>query len=179
LNPRFCVVGASKTIESSLVEAFERVTSGLALRPDFHNVEIVAARSRRAGRSTALVLVIDAPGGVDVDLCGRVAALVNSALDERPEPDTLEVESPGLDRPLVRPADYERFRGARVRVVTTLPVEGAKTHRGTLLGLRGGAALLETERGELPLPLEMIKTANLDVDIRADLSRDKKERRRP
>ena len=155
------------------------MANGLPLRPDFQRIEIVAARSRLAGRSTALVLVIDMPGGVDVDLCGRVAACINSALDERPEAYTLEVESPGLDRPLLRPADYERFSGAQVRVVTTLPVEGAKTHRGKLLGVRGGAALIGTERGELPLPFEMIKTANLDVDIRADLNRDKKERRRP
>ena len=124
-------------------------------------------------------MVIDAPSGVDLALCERIAARINGALDERPEPYTLEVESPGLDRPLVRPADYERFVGQNVRVLTTLAVNGAKTHRGKLAGLRGTAVILVTPDGELPLPLEMIKAANLDVDIRADLARGKRERRRP
>jgi hypothetical protein len=65
-----------------------------------------------------------------------------------------------------------------VRVVTTLPVGGQHTHRGTLAGLRDNVVVLTTGRGELPLPLEMVKSANLDVDIRADLTREKRERRR-
>lgn len=142
------------------------------------NVEIVAVRSRRAGRTTALALVVDTPSGVDLALCERIAGRINVALDDRPEPYTLEVESPGLDRPLLRPTDYERFKGQPVRVLTTLPVKGAKTHRGTLEGLRGNAVILATPAGELPLPLEMVKAANLDVDIRADLTREKRERRR-
>lgn len=143
-----------------------------------HNVEIVAVRARRAGRSTALAVIVDTPTGVDLALCERIAGRINAALDARPEPYTLEVESPGLDRPLLRPADYERFRGHPVRLLTTLPVNGAKTHRGTLAGLRGNAVILATPAGELPLPLEMVKSANLDVDIRADLRREKRERRR-
>jgi ribosome maturation factor RimP len=142
------------------------------------NVEIVAVRAHRAGRATALVLVVDTPSGVDLALCERIAGRIGLALDDQPEPYTLEVESPGLDRPLLRPADYERFRGQAVRVLTTIPVKGAKTHRGRLAGLRGNAVILATPAGELPLPLEMVKSANLDVDIRADLTREKRERRR-
>jgi ribosome maturation factor RimP len=165
-------------IPTSLVEAFERAANALPHDRDFRNIEIVATRAHRAGRATVLALVVDTPSGVDLALCERVASRINAALDERPEPYTLEVESPGLDRPLLRPADYERFRGQRVRVLTTLPVNGAKTHRGTLVGIRANAAILATPAGELPLPLEMVKAANLDVDIRADLVREKRERRR-
>jgi ribosome maturation factor RimP len=167
------------TVQISLVEAFERAAHGLSLGSDTPAIEIVDTRARRAGRSTALVLVIDKPGGVDLGTCERVAARINAALAERTEPYTLEVESPGINRPLLRSTDYERFAGSNVRVVTTIPVRGAKTHRGTLLGMRGNAALLATPQGELPLPLEMVKSANLEVDIRADLTRDRKERRRP
>ncbi len=135
-------------------------------------------RSRRTGRTTALSLVVDTPRGVDLALCERVARRINAALDARVEPYTLEVESPGLDRPLLRPSDYERFRGRAVRVQTTLAVNGQKTHRGTLAEVRGNAVILATPQGELPLPLEMVKAANLDIDIRADLKRQKQERRR-
>jgi ribosome maturation factor RimP len=162
----------------SLTEAFERALHALTLERDFRNIEIVTTRARRHGRATAFTVVIDAPGGADLALCERIAARINAALDERPEPYTLEVESPGLDRPLTKPADYERFRGARVRVLTTLAVNGAKTHRGTVSGLKGNVLVLATETGELPLPLEMVRAANLDVDIRADLARAKQERRR-
>jgi ribosome maturation factor RimP len=165
-------------IADQLVEAFERAAGSLPHDPEFRTIEVVATHARRAGRATALSLVIDEPSGVDLALCERVASRINAALEERPEQYTLEVESPGLDRPLLRPADYERFRGRSVRVQTTLAVNGQKTHRGTLSGMRGTAVILATPSGELPLPIEMVKAANLEVDIREDLARAKKERRK-
>ena len=65
----------------------------------------------------------------------------------------------------------------RVRIVTTLTVDGGKTHRGTLRGLRGEAVGSKTERGELLLPMATIKSANLEYDPRADLRRDKRQRK--
>lgn len=123
-------------------------------------------------------LVVDRPAGsVDLSTCERIAARINRALDGFEAPYTLGVESAGLDRPLVKPADYERFRDRAVRVVTTLAIDGRKTHRGTLLGVRGNAALLAIDGAELPIPLELIKSANVDFDIRADLTRAKRERK--
>jgi hypothetical protein len=59
-----------------------------------------------------------------------------------------------------------------------LTVNGAKTHRGILRGVRGDAVILETEKGELPLPIATIKSANLEYDPRTDLQRDKRERKK-
>ncbi|MBV8433452.1 MAG: hypothetical protein JO029_04125, partial [Candidatus Eremiobacteraeota bacterium] len=140
-------------------------------------VEILAHRARPARGAIEFRVTIDRAGGVDVRLCERIASRLNAQLETIDAPYTLEVESAGLERPLVRPADYERFRGSRVRVVTNLTVNGGKTHRGVLRGLRGEAVILETERGELPLPLATIKSANLEYDPRADLQRDKRERK--
>lgn len=158
-------------------EAFERAALGLPYEEAFHDVEIVGARAQRHGRTTLLTLTIDRPGGVDLALCGALAARIDAALAEFDEPYTLEVESAGLERPLLRPADYERFRDRNVRVLTTLPIAGAKTHRGKLAGVRGGAVLLTSGEAELPIPFEMIKSANVEYDPRADLARDKRERR--
>jgi ribosome maturation factor RimP len=163
--------------EMGLVETFERAVLGVPLEPEFADVEIVASSSRRQGRTTALSLVVDRPSGVDVALCERLAARLNAALDAETDPYTLEIESPGLDRPLTRAGDYERFRDSAARVVTTLAIGGAKTHRGTLLGVRDTNVILLTPKGELPLPLALIKSANLEYDIRSDLRREKQKKR--
>jgi len=160
-----------------LAETFERATEALPFEEEFRDVEIVIRRAIRHGRTTALTLIVDRSGGVDLQVCERLAKRINAALEAETDPYTLEVESAGLERPLVRPEDFERFRDRAVRVVTTLPIDGAKTHRGTLRGLRANALVLEGAAGELPIPLEMVKTANLEYDPRADLTRDKQERK--
>lgn len=161
----------------SLVEAFENAASALAFEPEFRDIEIVARRARRHGRSAELSLTVDRPGGIDLETCGRIAAHLNGALASEPDPYTLEVESAGLDRPLVRPEDYERFLDCDVLVKTTLPIASEYTHRGKLRGVRGNAVILERKAGELPIPLEMVKSANVEYDVRADLRRAKKEKR--
>ena len=120
------------------------------------------ARTRFAA-ALALTVTIDRAGGVDLTACERVAARLNANLSGLDGEYTLEVESAGLDRPLLRPNDYERFAGKSARIVTSLTVEGGKTHRGVLRGLRGEAAVIATERGELVLPIAAIKTANLGI----------------
>ena len=118
--------------------------------------------------------MVDKAAGVDIATCERVAARINLALETFTEPYTLEVESAGLNRPLVKPSDYERFIGENVRVVSSLAIRNAKTHRGRLAGVRGTNVIIETAAGELPIPLEVVKSANIEFDIRADLQRAKR-----
>jgi ribosome maturation factor RimP len=157
-------------------EAFERVVHALPHDPEFRDVEIVSATAHRHHRDTGLHVTVDREGGVDVTTCERIAARINAALDAFPDPYTLEVESAGLNRPLTKPADYERFSGRDAKVVTTLAIEGAKTHRGRLEGVRGTNVILTRPAGELPIPLAVIKSANLEYDVRADLQRAKREK---
>ena len=161
----------------SLAEAFEDAVRALPFEGEFRDVEIVYHRVRRSGRSYELSLTVDRAAGVDLALCERVAARLNAVLEGQTDPYTLEVESAGLDRPLRASGDYERFRGQNVLVKTTLPIESDYSHRGRLLGVRGNAVILERKRGELPIPLEMIKSANVEYDYRADLRRAKREKR--
>ena len=122
--------------------------------------------------------MIDREGGVDVKLCEQIAAMINTRLEEFDEPYTLEVQSAGLDRPLVKAGDYQRFSGNSAKILTTLLINGSKTHRGILRGVQGTNVILETERGQLPLPLATIKSANLEYDIRHDLKREKHDRKK-
>jgi ribosome maturation factor RimP len=162
---------------SALADAFGRVVHALPNEAAFAPLEIVETAARRQGGTTEFRVTVDRPGGVDLALCGRIAAHVNAALEAFPQPYTLQVESAGLDRPLVRPSDYERFTGSNVKVITSLLIGSAKTHRGVLAGVRGTNVILQTEKGELPLPLAAITSAKLEYDIRADLARAKRERR--
>jgi ribosome maturation factor RimP len=163
--------------QGSLGIAFERELDAIAHDGALGGLEIVQHSARVQRGTTALRVAIDRPQGVDLALCERVAARLNATLEPLDVSYTLEVESAGLERPLTRPADYERFAGKAVRIITSLTVNGAKTHRGTLRGLRGEVVVLDTERGELPLPIATIKSANLEYDPRADLQRDKRERK--
>jgi ribosome maturation factor RimP len=124
-----------------------------------------------------LRLVIDKPGGVDVATCERISHKLNAALERYPDPYTLSVESAGLERALVRPSDYERFVGSNIKLRTDIAIRGAKTHRGRLAGVRGTNVVLTQSDGELPVPLQLIKHANVEYDFRADLSKEKRERR--
>jgi ribosome maturation factor RimP len=157
----------------NIAAAFERELDAIARDASFAGLEIVQHRARSVRGVVELSVTIDRPGGADLQLCERVAARLNAKLGAQEASYALEVESAGLDRPLLRSADYERFSGAAVRIVTSLTVDGGKTHRGTLRGLRGEAVVLENERGELLLPIAAIKSANLEYDPRADLRRDK------
>jgi ribosome maturation factor RimP len=78
----------------------------------------------------------------------------------------LEVSSPGLDRPLVKPEDYRRFAGRRVRLKTFGPIEGRRNFSGRLDGLDGEAVrlTLEDQRG-ISIPLGQVAKARLEADL--------------
>ncbi len=103
-------------------------------------------------------------GGMSVDDCGEVSRLISAVLDvEDPIKGAydLEVSSPGIDRPLVRRADYERFAGHEVKIELRQAVDGRKRYRGRLLGVRGDAVLIANGDGETEIPLDDVAAAKL------------------
>jgi len=160
-----------------IADAFNGCIDELTHDPRFGDIEFVSHCARRANGAAAPVVTIDRAGGMDLAACERVSAAVNAQLEQCGEPYTLHVQSAGTDRALTKPGDYQRFAGRRAKIVTSLSINGGKTHRGTLCGVRGTNVMLETGAGALPLPLTIIKTANLEYDVRDDLRRDKKERK--
>jgi ribosome maturation factor RimP len=99
-------------------------------------LEVVEVELRGGGKARMLRITIDKPGGVTHEDCANLSREVGTILDvEDAVPGgsyTLEVSSPGLDRRLVRPADYQRFVGSRVRLTTREPVEGGRQFEGRL-----------------------------------------------
>jgi ribosome maturation factor RimP len=99
-----------------------------------------------------------------LDDCAEVSHAVSALLDVAdplPGAYRLEVTSPGIDRPLVRRADYERFAGCEARLETELPIDGRRRFRGRLLGLAGDQVRLALPEGEQLIPLDAIKKARL------------------
>lgn len=131
--------------------------------------ELVQAELCGSGHRTILRVTIDKPGGVGVQDCQRVSHELSVILDvEDPISGSyaLEVSSPGLDRPLVKPEDYRRFAGRRVRLKTFGPIEGRRNFSGRLDGLDGEAVrlTLEDQRG-ISIPLGQVAKARLEADL--------------
>jgi len=99
-----------------------------------------------------------------VEDCASISHLVSAILDVA-DPIAgaymLEISSPGIDRPLVRAQDYDRFSGFEARVELARPIEGRKRFRGRLLGTSAGDVRLATETGEMTLPLAEVVRAKL------------------
>jgi ribosome maturation factor RimP len=99
-----------------------------------------------------------------VEDCTEISRRLSPLLDvEDPLPGSylLEVSSPGIDRPLTRKSDYERFAGFEAKLETKAPIDGRKRFRGRLIGLEGDQVRLAEEGSETSLPLEQINKARL------------------
>jgi ribosome maturation factor RimP len=127
--------------------------------------ELVGVEYRSGGQGGGLLRVyIDSEQGITVDDCQTVSYQVSGVLDvEDPIPGhyTLEVSSPGNDRLLFKPQDYERFTGSLVKVRLSLPLEGRRKFKGRLQGLEGGNVVIEQDGEPVSLPLNQIEQARL------------------
>lgn len=137
-------------------------------------MELVDLEYTRQGRAMVLRLFIDKEGGVTLDDCAGVSRELSEVLDVEdiiPDHYTLEVSSPGLDRPLKKVADYEKYKGRLVKIRTFEPLPDdagnkRKTFLGELKGLENGIVLLKLKEGQgAAIPFEKIAKANLDFEI--------------
>ncbi len=109
-------------------------------------LEVVDVEFRGGGKSRMLRITIDKPAGVTHEDCANLSREVSTILDVEdavPGSYVLEVSSPGLDRKLSRPADFERFAGSRVKLTTREPVNGNRHFQGRLDSFRDGRIMLQ------------------------------------
>jgi len=124
----------------------------------------------KVGRQRFLRVVLDKPGGVNHGDCEKVSHELGVMLDvEELIPGqagyVLEVSSPGLDRKLTKPADFERFTGRRAKISLSQPVENLTFFEGRLAGYTDGRVQLEVNGRVVALPLEWIRKAQLVVEL--------------
>jgi ribosome maturation factor RimP len=148
-----------------------------------YGLEIFDVQLRRESIGMVLRVIIDRPDrgvpetpedAVGIEECQRVSQDLSALLDVEEESlgesalgghYTLEVSSPGLDRPLRHEADYRRFVGRLAKVVTSEPLEGQSAFAGRLAGVEDGRLLLQEGRRTHRLPLAQIKRAQLAVEF--------------
>jgi ribosome maturation factor RimP len=150
-----------------------------AVRPvlDAHGVDLFEATLRRERDGWVLRLVIEPkasgrPAGVSVDLCAEVSRDASVALDVAdpiPHAYTLEVSSPGAERPLRDASDYARFAGLAARVVLVQPLaDGRTVVQGVLAGVGAGGALrIQEGDGAREISLGQVKSAHLVLETRS------------
>jgi ribosome maturation factor RimP len=136
-----------------------------------HGVQLWDLEFRGGGKARLLRIFIDKPEGVTHQDCENVSREVGTILDVEDAVSggsyTLEVSSPGLDRKLIRPADYERFTGNRIKLTTREPLGGSRHFEGRLQGLSEGRLTVElAERKNQPpekleIALDNVEKANL------------------
>jgi len=149
-----------------ILEKISALAKGIV---ESHGLEFVDAEMFRAGRSRIVRLYIGKATGVGIDDCTKVSRELSVLLDADDvlsgEAYTLEVSSPGLDRPFKTLADWRRNVGREVKVTCREPVEGRFQHQGILLSVDETAAQLETKDRKLNVPLNQVALAKLEIKI--------------
>ena len=164
-------------------ERLTRVRAAAERVAGSYGLDIFDVQLRRESVGIVLRVIIDRPdlgtpeppeAAVGIEECQRVSQDLSALLDvedaELGEPAlerhyTLEVSSPGLDRPLRHEADYRRFAGRLAKLVTTEPLEGQSAFAGRLRGVEDGHVVLEEGRRIHRVPLDRIKRGRLTVEF--------------
>lgn len=148
----------------------ERVRSVAARVTADRGFELVDVEMKRAAGGSLVRLYVDKPGGIGLDDLQSVSEEVSAVLDAEDPIEghyTLEVSSPGLDRPLRTEAEYRRFAGKLAKLSSYEPVDGRRHWTGRIVGCEGGIVTLELEKGqgEARVPLAKVSHGRLEVEF--------------
>lgn len=149
-------------VEEKVTRLAEEVAGGWGI--EVVDVEFIPEHGR-----WVLRVYIDKPGGVTLDDCGDFSSELSTVLDvEDPVPEryALEVSSPGLDRPLKKPRDFERFIGRKAKIKTREPIEGRRNFKAVIRGVSDeGVVVTDSEERHWTIPIENISKARLEVEL--------------
>jgi len=149
----FLFVVAESLRSMQLADLIEQAVTGLGY-------ELVEFET--SPRARLLRIFIDSPQGVNIDDCSKVSNHLSRLFTvENVDYDRLEVSSPGMDRPLKKAADFERFAGQQVQMRMRLPINGQRNFTGELAGVKDGIVNLQGAETAYQLPLEQIEKARL------------------
>ncbi len=158
-----------KMDRAALVERIKEVVEPMLRSFGVELVEVEYAGSGRSGLLRVFIDKLDKKEGVTLDDCERVSRSLGPVLeieDLIPHRYTLEVSSPGLDRPLKKKEDFQRSLGKMVRLKTAIPREGQKVFVGRMADFQGDEVILQGEKGkEYRIPFVEITQARLEVEF--------------
>ncbi len=149
-------------------KAEERIEAALEPVAASHGLELVAVELTGAKHRPIVRVFLDKDGGITLDAVAEANAWVGEALDELAEPAgpyTLEVSSPGIERPLRKASDFRRFAGSKADVRTIAPMDGRKQFTGVITSADEDVFTLDVDGAEVRLPYDGVSKARLRVDI--------------
>mgnify|MGYP000987957673 CR=1 FL=1 len=130
--------------------------------------ELVDIEYKKEGGNWFLRYYIDKPDGITIDDCQIFSDRISTILDEAdpiPQHYFLEVSSPGLDRPLKKDSDFERYKGYKVNVKLYKAINGIKNYSGQLLGLNDNEVIIQDNSNILKFKRDEIAIIRLDVEF--------------
>lgn len=150
------------SLEARVTNLAEHLAAGMGM-------EVVLVEFRRGGGRSIVRVFIDQTTGISLDDCERFSRRLSVILDVEdwiPSRYILEVSSPGLDRPLVKEMDFQRFAGKNANVRTRTSLEGQRNFTGKILGVTDGRLGLEIAPGrQVGIAMSDIERANLVIEI--------------
>ena len=152
--------------KSLLIEQIEQIAAPVL---DEHAAELVDAQFVHEHGQWVLRFFLDKPGGITLGDCATISDHIGRILDAADvikQRYSLEVSSPGINRPLKKEADYHRFIGERVDVTLYAPLNGRRHFKGKLQSVNAGEVVVEVEPQQVfALPLADVAKARLDPEI--------------
>jgi ribosome maturation factor RimP len=145
-----------------------RLTGLLSKEAESRGFELVLLETAGTRRNPLVRVYLDHEGGITIDQIAESNRWIKELLDPLPQMEngyTLEVSSPGIERPLVKLADFERFTGERAKVSVSPEVEGHKHFTGTITGVEGDSVLLDVDGESVRIPHAAITRARLRVEF--------------
>ena len=162
LGPLFFLAIMTEADREAIATIVARVTNREGL-------ELVHWEALGPTNNFVLRIFIDKPGGVNHGDCEKVSNQVGLLLDVEEvlqQRYTLEVSSPGVERGLYKPADYERFAGSKVRLRVSAPINGQRNFRGRLVGIDHNVVTLDADNvGKVEIPYDQIVKANIEYEF--------------
>ena len=131
---------------------------------DSEGLELIHVEFQREAAGRILRLYLDKPGGINLDDCADVSRQMGDLLDVNLAdigPYSLEVTSPGPQRPLAKQEDFEKLKGNRIKIKTSRPLNGQKNFTGVLLGISGEQVKLQIDDQIVAIPYRDISRARL------------------
>lgn len=156
-----------KTMQrDSIVAKIDKIAADAALT---NGVEFVHSEIAGSLKNAVVRVYIDKPDGVTIEDCSTVSRAMESVMDAEdfmPSAYVLEVSSPGLDRPLFKIADFERFAGKKAKIKASEPIDGQANFNGRIVGVEEANIRFEDKtNGSVTIPFDKIAKANLKVDL--------------
>ena len=150
------------------MEIIERVNSLISNYLEKDSIELIDITYKREQGGMVLRLLVDTPQGITVDECERLNNFLSELLDKEDvisEHYTIEVASPGLDRPIVTDRDFQRVLGKMLDITTYQAIDERKTHEGSLLGMDKDKIVIESGGVSTVIPRNLIARARLKIEF--------------